>query len=875
MKNLKKVLALVLAFACAFTMFASAAFTDQADIKSTEAVDMLSALGVIKGYSDGSYKPDKIVTRAEMAKMIYVIRNGGSDVVTQYEGYKTPFTDVENVNHWAKGYIAFCYANGIIAGKSATKFDPDAPVTGQEAAKMGLVMLGYDPARAGLVGKTWATNTTNLATQKDLFAGYSHSITLGSPRQFAAQLLYNTLWAGTVKWSEDAKAYEDVVEYVSSGDGVTAKQYKVTVAKKYMGLEEETGTFEGTSKIHSGLKNTESKVNGKTITFVPENGNVWLGEDVKVLYKESKDGNNGLDHHDTIYGITLSGNSTAVNSVKGDLDKDEKSKIKVGDTKYDVYSSGVEVIVNYNVDAKTTMDAAKFNSTYGKASADTVKLIQNREGKVAKAYIEEAKFTKVTSLTDKKISLAGIGSLDINDDMDLDKNVAKNDIVSVTTLYKTNATDDGAFNVIAKADVVKDVKVTNVKGAAGAQKVMIDGKYAEVAVSNKGVMDGDYKTEVELNGTYDFVMYGNYWVAAKEVAASTKDIALLTAVGGPDDIKKQVEVMFQDGTKKIYEYDHDADDANSPDFNTLRGQTGQIFSYTLVGDSKIQLKQNGLSNLTHDNTKAPVATGKFYDADRKTLFFANNESAVVAKEAMAFVKVGKDYYAYSIDAIKSINVKNDDGSDNVKSSTVELFLNGDKEIVAFMVELANKPGATASSAQYGYIVEDLASSSIDGTKYQEITVWNGKEVVTLKVEASSLTGYKKGNVIKYNVGANGVTDKADLKQITVGNAGAVKGYDEGSLLTLYKDKKDTKDGGSSAYKVAKDCVVVGINTKDSKSAEGAAVQQAQFVKGSTTEVDDNILYVLNEDNEVVVIFADSDNVITTTNIAPGAAYVAK
>ena len=33
MKNLKKVLALVLAFACAFTMFAGAAFTDSADIK--------------------------------------------------------------------------------------------------------------------------------------------------------------------------------------------------------------------------------------------------------------------------------------------------------------------------------------------------------------------------------------------------------------------------------------------------------------------------------------------------------------------------------------------------------------------------------------------------------------------------------------------------------------------------------------------------------------------------------------------------------------------------------------------------------------------------------------------------------------------------
>ncbi len=59
MKNLKKILALVLAFACAFTMFAGAAFTDQADIKvEDEVVDTLIELGVINGYTDGSFKPN-------------------------------------------------------------------------------------------------------------------------------------------------------------------------------------------------------------------------------------------------------------------------------------------------------------------------------------------------------------------------------------------------------------------------------------------------------------------------------------------------------------------------------------------------------------------------------------------------------------------------------------------------------------------------------------------------------------------------------------------------------------------------------------------------------------------------------------------------
>ncbi len=45
-----------------------------------------------------------------------------------------------------------CASNHIIAGKSASTFAPNATVTGQEAAKMLLVVAGYDPAKAGLTG---------------------------------------------------------------------------------------------------------------------------------------------------------------------------------------------------------------------------------------------------------------------------------------------------------------------------------------------------------------------------------------------------------------------------------------------------------------------------------------------------------------------------------------------------------------------------------------------------------------------------------------------------------------------------------------------------------------------------------------------------
>ena len=58
---------------------AGAAFSDQSKIKNTEAVDMCVALNIIGGYPDGSYKPEGNITRAEFAKMICVLLNGGTD----------------------------------------------------------------------------------------------------------------------------------------------------------------------------------------------------------------------------------------------------------------------------------------------------------------------------------------------------------------------------------------------------------------------------------------------------------------------------------------------------------------------------------------------------------------------------------------------------------------------------------------------------------------------------------------------------------------------------------------------------------------------------------------------------------------------------
>lgn len=193
MKLRKRLIALTMAAACAATAFAGAAYTDQNSIKvDSKVLDTLTVKNVIKGYEDGSFQPDKPVTRAEMAKMLFVLRTEGStDASTYAEKMTTSFSDVDN--SWASGYIKYCQAYGIVSGKSSTVFAPNEPVTTAEAAKMLLVLSGIDAQQGGLTGPHWKANTMKYADQDGLLKGVEAGIDDGLPRQYAAQMIYNEL----------------------------------------------------------------------------------------------------------------------------------------------------------------------------------------------------------------------------------------------------------------------------------------------------------------------------------------------------------------------------------------------------------------------------------------------------------------------------------------------------------------------------------------------------------------------------------------------------------------------------------------------------------------------------------------------------------
>ena len=236
MKNFKKVLALVLvvatllSFATVASAITSKDYKDAADIDYTTAVDVLSYIGVLNGYGDGTFKPEGEITRAEAAKIIAMFSNGSTNIEKLYAS-ANPFTDVEKGN-WAESYIAYCYKTGIVGGVGNGKFAPNSNVTGIQFIKMALTVLGYDAKKEGLEGASWAVNTLSLAKKAGLLAGLPANFKYEAnlKRQEAAQIMLNTLNSNIVDYGYETK---NGVTYVKDANGNTVAvpaQYYITTA---------------------------------------------------------------------------------------------------------------------------------------------------------------------------------------------------------------------------------------------------------------------------------------------------------------------------------------------------------------------------------------------------------------------------------------------------------------------------------------------------------------------------------------------------------------------------------------------------------------------------------------------------------------------
>ena len=136
MKNLKKLISVIIAVIMIVGSFATVSAADYADVESTnsyyKAIQVLSGLGIAKGDEAGNFNPTADVKRSEMVTFICRAM-GEEDIANGAAGAN--FSDVA-ANHWAAGYIAWGVNRGIINGMGDGTFAPDAPVKYQDAVVM-------------------------------------------------------------------------------------------------------------------------------------------------------------------------------------------------------------------------------------------------------------------------------------------------------------------------------------------------------------------------------------------------------------------------------------------------------------------------------------------------------------------------------------------------------------------------------------------------------------------------------------------------------------------------------------------------------------------------------------------------------------------
>ena len=834
MKNLKKVLALVLAFACAFTMFAGAAFTDSADIKvDADVVDTLVSLGVVNGYDDGSFKPNGTVTRAEMAKMIYVLRTGNSDA-SAYNDDKTSFTDIGS--HWARGYIKYCQSLGIIAGKSNTKFCPNDKVTAQEAAKMLLVTLGYNAEKAGLVGANWASRTNALADEAGLLEDVNTSFTSACPRQYAAQLIYNAIDTPTVVWRDDA--YTNVTLL---GDD------NKTIGEKYMGLNTVEGVLSAVEKdtdrnTYTANVNNITKKNGnpvKTVyseqfTKIAKDYTALKNQKVKVLYKGT----------DEVYGIfALTSANLSVSDVMGNV-KIDGGKLKIDGKKYTIDSNTKVVVDGETIGTETTDNGKKVFT----ATNITTWVTANAEGKnIGKASevtaVSNDDNNKIDVLTvktfkTKKVTYVGKDYITAGTKLEAEKynyssDIKKDDYVAISEAG--NYADDKGL--AEKAEVVEG-KVTGTKGS---DKVEIGDNWYEA----------DYKSGTTLidkfpaMGAYvKLVVVNGYVQIVDTITAGSQDVALVIETGSATGLgsSKVADVLFADGTRKTveldkasYGYGHQYTTPVLASYEVSKGE----YTFTQISTGN----KVGYDDYKDLNTNVQI-DGKA-TATEGTVYFDSAAVAFVKSEGDKYkVVTGKDVANWSKKTVAGVEAltKTTSGSAYAQIAFVDL---GDAKV----------PGG--SNTTYAFALDDSYSQTIDGTKYTMVKAWNGTEEVTFKSEDSvTLSAREAFEYAANSDGTVSLTKLSDKNDVNAKYAVAqVTQYDEASGDIAFNQAALGKS------KINKDTVVLYVDSDAKTGAEGGEIRVAENVDGSANgSIENNVIvYSEKDDESIALLVVDINN----------------
>ena len=582
MKNLKKVLAMVLAFACTFTMFASAKVYEdvQPGSEFSEAITMLSDLGIIQGKTDGKYHPEETITRAEACALIARLLTGDPNV-SNFGGAQN-FTDVVK-GSWQDSAIGYCVANGITVGVGNGKFEPNRAINDQEFLTMMVRALGYetpDVKQGYPFSYMTVANAIGLRQDTEMMANTD------ALRGEDAQVIYNAMF---VDYAKGAKM-------INTTHGTSVEKYP-TLAESVWGLDRAAlGTFSGKEDDEVTLTNckahtwvivgADKKAEGRVLAYP-------INDDTTDIYESDVKAANGTKH--VPYSFKYEGDADALKGYQVELWGEGKHGTPTwekGEGKF-VYSDewNIKAIKTVKGQTKYDYDASKADAKsdngtieLGESKLDLGSVADNAKKVSAKNTTET---TQTTYLSSEKYN---------GESVDKDKNVEKALNIRDGAQYKLMDWDsDGNIDWI----VVDEANYFKVESA--------NSKRLTVTSMKSSTKDGDEETQTgaetqtwKLDGLNDEKNYKVKFVAPEDVKEG--DILEVTYKTAYDKGEK-CEVVTATATVV---------DAENQELDKVSTKSNLVLTFN--GETK-QLAQNN----DKADTIVPANPTKYIDFDEEEL----------------------------------------------------------------------------------------------------------------------------------------------------------------------------------------------------------------------------------------------------------------
>ena len=814
---MKKFLSLVLALVMTMSLVTVSAgakdFTDSTKIQYTEAVDVMSAVKVIDGYTDGSFNPSATLTRGAAAKIICNLILGPT-TASALVADAAPYKDVPT-NHTFAGYIAYCQKKGIISGYADGTFKPANSLTGYAFMKMLLGALGYKAEQEGYTGPNWsiqvAKRALNIGLDDDLVGEFNGVKAVN--REEACLYAFNTLKATMVEYDKNST--------VTVGN-ITIKEQSDA---KEMANTAKTETIKDDNKMQFAEKYfTDLKLNSNAHDDFARPANQW-----KVKAEEIG-----------TYSLTPDATYTAKAKVS-EIYKDLGLGSTVKKADVTVYVDGVEDASQPACDIKKGDDKTKFGGNgvltevFYDDDADTITIteVNTYVGTIAKSVKATSTKDAYVVVTPEK-PISGKAPISANEEFETEAKFEDDAYVLYT--YSKDAQEIKSVALATKVEgTVTRAENDTDNDKNDAKALTIDGtKYKD-----SKYVAGEKLSSVSVKEDYTVYLdaYG-YMIYVEENEEIGNYALVLDTANKGDFVGKKAELLFTDGTTKVV--------TTEKDYSTVTNEIkdNRIVTYKVDADGVYTLREVDTKKASY--TDLDAALDMKNDRASITITADNtngklNKSTVTANSATVFVVRDTvdtdDYTAYT--GIKNApTIKTTGATDDAKKAGVYLYCKSDnsKMVTVMFIIPGAKVDVSDESSDALYLSNKSISNLIhdsDDDYYEFNAIVNG-EIKTVKVADDAKILDKDGNITSTKA------VKAD---------GLYKSYatNKYGVITTLREFTPYSDGITKQYfvgegidKVSKEYTVI-LNTAGKYS----------MPKNETITVDDKAdIYYVDKDGNI-------------------------